>query len=104
MTGNVLEAWLQVETPMLYQSNASSSNLENTYNSSTVAATELDKWHHRLGHASTTTLKFIPCVKPFLHQSSKICITCPMSKFTKLLFSLSDSHTKAIFDLIHIDI
>ncbi|GJV14935.1 retrovirus-related pol polyprotein from transposon TNT 1-94 [Tanacetum coccineum] len=32
------------------------------------------------------------------------CLSCPMAKFTKLPYSLSDSHSNNIFELIHIDI
>lgn len=49
-------------------------------------------------------LQNISGIKPVQHHASKICSTCPMSKFTKLPFSLSDSHAKDIFEHIHIDI
>lgn len=57
-----------------------------------------------MGHASAAKLKLIPCVKPFVNQPAKICVTCPMSKFTKLPFPLSNSHAAVAFELIHIDI
>lgn len=64
----------------------------------------MDLWHHRLGHAPVAKLKLIPSIEPFIKQHKKICLTYPMSKFTKLPFSLSDSHASSPFDLIHIDI
>ncbi|GJV02856.1 retrovirus-related pol polyprotein from transposon TNT 1-94 [Tanacetum coccineum] len=62
-------------------------------------------WHHRLGHVPDSKLKHIK----ELHVSvSKECLgpclSCPMDKFTKLPYDLSDSHSVNIFDLIHIDI
>ena len=60
-------------------------------------------WHQRLGHASMSRLKYIDCisVKPAGLQR---CLTCPMAKFSKLPYSLSDSHCAHIFHMIHIDI
>ncbi|GKE39445.1 cysteine-rich receptor-like protein kinase 8, partial [Tanacetum coccineum] len=60
-------------------------------------------WHHRLGHVSDSKLKHILPVsvsKECLGQ----CLSCPMAKFTKLPYALSDSHSVNIFELIHIDI
>lgn len=95
LSGNVDQEWINSISP---KCNASSSKED------LKAASEFDKWHLRLGHASSARLKLIPCVKPFVQQQSKICVTCPMSKFTRLPFPLSDSHAKTPFDLIHIDI
>lgn len=64
---------------------------------------KLALWHHRLGHASVTKLKHIPCVKPYVHDKSQICITCPMAKFAKLPYSESTSHASVPFELIHLD-
>lgn len=100
LSGNVPASWLEIEPPKNSTTLTSSSNLATP----TPAFTELDKWHHRLGHASAAKLKLIPCVQPFMHQPSKVCITCPMSKFTKLPYPLSDSHAKQPFALVHIDI
>nr|GEX40915.1 tetratricopeptide-like helical domain-containing protein [Tanacetum cinerariifolium] len=62
-------------------------------------------WHHRLGHVSDSKLKhikemFVSITKECLGQ----CLSCPMAKFTKLPYDLSDSHSANIFDLIHINI
>lgn len=54
-----------------------------------TATTESDLalWHHRLSHASISSLKHISCIKqPNSHQST-VCVSCPMSKFTRLSFS-----------------
>ncbi|GJX46110.1 retrovirus-related pol polyprotein from transposon TNT 1-94 [Tanacetum coccineum] len=62
-------------------------------------------WHHRVGHVSKTTLKHIPSIsKCVSHTVNESCLTCPMAKFAKLPYSLSDSHAKEPFELIHIDI
>uniref|UniRef100_A0A803LD02 Integrase catalytic domain-containing protein n=1 Tax=Chenopodium quinoa TaxID=63459 RepID=A0A803LD02_CHEQI len=77
------------------------------FNTSSKQAKDTDPltvWHNRLGHASLTKMKHISCVKPHIQQDKKICLTCPMSKFTKLPFSLSDSHASDVFELIHMDI
>ncbi|KMS95616.1 hypothetical protein BVRB_006640 [Beta vulgaris subsp. vulgaris] len=64
----------------------------------------MELWHHRLGHAPLSKLKHIPQILPFLSQPAKVCVTCPLAKFQKLPFSLSNSRAKAPFDLVHIDI
>lgn len=61
-------------------------------------------WHNRLGHAPVSKLKFIDCVKHCAHVADQVCITCPMAKFTKLPFSLSESRAAKAFELIHTDI
>lgn len=62
-------------------------------------------WHKRLGHASISKLQHIDCVKPFLSlKKEPVCITCPLSKMTKLSFPASLSHASAPFELIHTDI
>lgn len=60
-------------------------------------------WHHRSGHAPLSGLKHIPSLKDVIQPTKEICITCPLSKFTKLPYELNTSHAKAIFELIHID-
>ena len=64
----------------------------------------LSLWHNRLGHASIARLKNIPSVKPYTSQNLQVCISCPMAKFTKPPYTLSDSHAASPFDLIHMDI
>ncbi|GJR24906.1 cysteine-rich receptor-like protein kinase 8 [Tanacetum coccineum] len=62
-------------------------------------------WHHRLGYVSDSKLKhinelYVSIPKECLGK----CLSCPMAKFTKLPYVLSDSHSVNIFELIHIDI
>lgn len=75
---------------------ANASNSQSTNN--------LDIWHHRLGHAPIPKIKLIPHMPKFIKSYDKICITCPMARFTKLHFPVSESHDLQSFDLIHLDI
>ncbi|GJW15837.1 retrovirus-related pol polyprotein from transposon TNT 1-94 [Tanacetum coccineum] len=49
-------------------------------------------WHHRLSHVSDSTLKHIPCIPQSSKSHTNTCLSCPMAKFTKLLYATSDSH------------
>lgn len=48
-------------------------------------------------------MKHIPALKSQLNKKNQVCLTCPMAKFTKFPYQLSESHAKLPFDLIHID-
>lgn len=61
-------------------------------------------WHNRLGHAPVSKLKFINCIKHCADASNTVCLTCPMAKFTKLSYQLSESRASKTFELIHTDI
>lgn len=65
---------------------------------------DLALWHHRLGHASLTSLKHITLIKSCTSNPTQVCVSCPMSKFTRLPFTLSTSHAASSFELIHMDI
>lgn len=62
-------------------------------------------WHHRLGHVSDSKLK---CMKDLpvsvMKTSVDNCLSCPMAKFSKLPYSLSQSHRSEVFELIHMDV
>lgn len=77
---------------------------KNPLNSPKTKPDQFALWHHRLGHASLSKLQHIDVVKPHIQNTNPICITCPMSKFTKLPFQLSFSHASEPFELIHMDI
>lgn len=49
-------------------------------------------------------LKLIECIADACAKSNDICLTCPMARFTKLPYSLSDSIACLPFNLVHIDI
>lgn len=70
-----------------------------------LANNSLDAWHLRLGHAPILKIKQIPHISfTKSGDESKICVTCPMAKFTKLPFNHSESQAKTKFELIHLDI
>lgn len=71
-------------------------------NAVSTAADQYATWQNIL--APPSKLSHIPCIKPYIQHSSQICLTCPMSKFTKLPYTLSTSHASTPFALIHIDI
>ena len=56
-------------------------------------------WHHRLGHISDSKLRHL---KEFPVVVSKFdnaeCLSCPMAKFAKLPYALSESHAMSMFD------
>ncbi|XP_074352312.1 uncharacterized protein LOC141691472 [Apium graveolens] len=79
-------------------------NTSNYLACNTSHPSPLDLWHHKLGHASLSSFKHIPDVPIGSVPSSQICASCPMSKFTVLPFSLSTSHAKKLFALLHMDI
>ncbi|GJZ52107.1 serine carboxypeptidase S28 family protein [Tanacetum coccineum] len=57
------------------------------------------------GHLSSSNLKHVPCdLLSKLNANSKVCLSCPMAKFTKLSYSYSKSHATEPFNLVHIDI
>ncbi|KAL2927618.1 Retrovirus-related Pol polyprotein from transposon RE2 [Bienertia sinuspersici] len=90
---------------LYYLNNDVSEFLSSCMNSSHDTGHEFNLWHNRLGHASLSKLKYIDCVKPFLNSKPKnVCLTYPMSKFTKLSFSISKSHVIDAFELVHMDI
>lgn len=64
----------------------------------------IDLWHCRLGHAPVPKITKISSIKASSKQLSSLCLTCPLARFTKLPFSLSTSHAKSAFDLVHIDL
>ena len=60
-------------------------------------------WHKRLGHAPIQKLAHIPELKQGAVEN-KVCVTCPMAKFTKLTYPVSTSKSTKVFKLIHMDI
>ena len=60
-------------------------------------------WHHRLGYVSDSHLRHISIFEYALKHGKDTCLSCSMAKFSKLPYSLSDSHALKAFDFIHID-
>lgn len=67
------------------------------------SSSDYNLWHNRLGHAPKSKLKYIPEIKSCLQNCDLVCVTCPMAKFTKLPFPVSESKAAKSFDLIHVD-
>lgn len=60
-------------------------------------------WHLRLGHVAYSKMKLMSHVVPQKVDAEKVCLTCPMAKFTKLPYNLSSSHAVKLFELVHLD-
>ncbi|KAK9697995.1 hypothetical protein RND81_08G075400 [Saponaria officinalis] len=60
-------------------------------------------WHHRLGHAPWSKIKHLNHLK-IRNNVEGICLSCPMAKFTKLLFPKRQTTIEHPFDMIYIDI
>ncbi|KAL8110900.1 beta-amyrin 6-beta-monooxygenase-like [Apium graveolens] len=72
LSGHIPTAWMLGEKLYSHLSQGSSSTaLVAASDTEFKDASELDKWHHRLGHASIAKLKLIPCVQPHLHLPTK---------------------------------
>ncbi|GJQ94003.1 retrovirus-related pol polyprotein from transposon TNT 1-94 [Tanacetum coccineum] len=81
------------------------SNYVNHKYAASVFSDSYNLWHHRLGHVSDSNLKHIPCVYVTKTNAKLVsCMSCPMAKFAKLPYTLSESHALEPFNLIHIDI
>ncbi|CAL1409609.1 unnamed protein product [Linum trigynum] len=66
---------------------------------------DIDISHYRLGHASCNPLNNILSKDTNVSfDKTKHCTVCPMAKQKRLPFMVSESHSIALFDLIHIDI
>ncbi|KAL6527326.1 hypothetical protein OROGR_016416 [Orobanche gracilis] len=64
-------------------------------------------WHSRLGHISGSRLKFMVSngvLGNLKTRDSSDCSGCKLGKFSALPFSLSNSKSKAPFDLMHSDV
>lgn len=48
-------------------------------------------WHHRLEHAPMSKIEKIDEIHMGKHSDSEVCLTCPLSKFTKLPYLVSQS-------------
>jgi len=66
---------------------------------------ENNLWHCRMGHPSDERLHVLKSQYPFVSaDKTHMCDICNRAKQRKLPFTLSTSHTTAIFDIIHVDI
>ena len=69
-----------------------------------ASTVSMEVWHHRLGHAPVSNIKRIPQFSTLESEPDKVCISCPLAKFTHLPYTLSVSHAVSPFNLLHIDI
>lgn len=91
---------------LLSSSPAVSSNSSSLSSINSASKQQLNAlWHMRLGHVSTPVLCKISAISSDISaECNKLCPICPLSKQTKLPFSLSSSHATNLFDLIHVDL
>ena len=67
--------------------------------------TDKTLWHYRLGHPSHERLHVLSKQYSFITvDTHHVCDTCSHAKQRKLPFTLSNTVTSAIFDLVHFDI
>lgn len=59
-------------------------------------------WHHRLGHEPMKRIALIENLDVRI-KKEEVCMTCPLAKFTKLPYGISDSRAEDVFELIHMD-
>ncbi|KAL0458674.1 UNVERIFIED_CONTAM: Retrovirus-related Pol polyprotein from transposon RE2 [Sesamum latifolium] len=61
-------------------------------------------WHRRLGHPSVQTLKHLSICGSLNDSIEVVCEVCPLAKQARIPFPLSNSHSSAPFDLLHMDL
>ncbi|KAL2250061.1 UNVERIFIED_CONTAM: hypothetical protein Sindi_2479800 [Sesamum indicum] len=61
-------------------------------------------WHRRLGHAFMTAIKHIPECNISKESLELKCDIYPKAKQCRISFKPSESHTEALFDLVHLDV
>ena len=81
-------------------------NVLDDHNSCNVAGDNVDLlWHNRLGHVPFAKMKSITdLLAVFSPKQPFSCNICPMSRQQRLPFNHSNSQTKSIFELLHIDL
>ncbi|XP_049398958.1 uncharacterized protein LOC125862879 [Solanum stenotomum] len=77
---------------------------EATFAINNTKVINMELWHKRLGHVSSTVLaRMFAMNKESLCTLTK-CSVCPLAKQTKLSFPVSSIKTSACFDMIHVDL
>ena len=62
-------------------------------------------WHNRLGHVPFVKMRNMPTIPVKFSARQPFTFTiCPMARHTRLPFTHSTTHSKSIFDLLHIDL
>lgn len=69
---------------------------------------KLRTWHQRIGQLPMETLKRIDKIKHLQNKNRNsacvMCLVCPLARQTRLLFPVSNSRSKAPFNLFHVDV
>jgi hypothetical protein len=71
-----------------------------------LATTSSNLWHHRLGHLGhqSTPLLHSTTARTTNKTGSFLCHACQLGKHVRLPFSLSQSFTTRLFELLHCDL
>lgn len=70
-----------------------------------VASTQFDIWHYRLGHPSIPVIHQLCNKFPYIKfNKNLLCDSCYMAKQTRLSFPNSTTMSLKPFDLVHMDI
>lgn len=90
---------------LLNEKNDSGSSDEFVYPAAHMCINDTyNTWNNRLGHATKSKLKDIPCVKNHMKdQCQHVCVTWTLAKFQKLPYSLNTSHEDTPFALVHME-
>lgn len=102
--------WIAFEKDGLYhftQASPKTQSIEQTIlTPSTFVVTEsqLDFWHRRLGHVSSSRLPYLKQIDPSISVDTHVCEISPLEKQRKLSFPISQSKSNKMFDSIHCDI
>nr|XP_009783139.1 PREDICTED: uncharacterized protein LOC104231782 [Nicotiana sylvestris]XP_016462976.1 PREDICTED: uncharacterized protein LOC107786055 [Nicotiana tabacum] len=84
---------------------AISLNTKETEISKEVSSNDMDLWHRKLGHVSTTVLKkLLSANAQDISARLDLCTTCPCAKQTRNPFPISSIRTSIIFELVHMDL
>lgn len=59
-------------------------------------------WHLRLGHAPMKKIQMIERIG-IKDKGQDVCLTCPLTKLTKLSFNKSEPRAEDVFELVYID-
>ena len=60
-------------------------------------------YHLFLNYNTISKIEKIDEIHMGKHSDLEVCLTCPLAKFTKLPYPVSQSRVKQVFDLVHID-
>lgn len=66
--------------------------------------TDIGLWDHHLSHVSLNKMKDLFFFETRFDLIVTDCLVCPLAKQIRLPFSLCTTRTKAIYDLVHLDV